>query len=145
MIVVGIDSSLESKAALRWAVDEAKLRDTGVLALYAWQSPAVTATTLLPPDMLDPEYFASRAKRVVDAAVAEVAAAGSPVAIEGRATEGQPARVLVDAAGDTDLLVLGSRGHGGFAGLLLGSVGQQCVHHARCPVVIVREDAKVAS
>jgi len=142
VIVVGVDSSFESKAALRWAVDEAKLRGTSVLVLYAWQWPAVGSTTFLPAEMLDPEYFAGRARQVVEAAVAEVAAPDGAVEVEGRAVEGQPAQTLIDAAHEGDLLVLGSRGHGGFAGLMLGSVGQHCVHHAHCPVVIVRESER---
>ena len=62
--------------------------------------------------------------------------------IERRVVEGAPATVLVDESRQADLLVVGSRGHGGFAGLLLGSVSQQCAHHAACPVVIVHATAK---
>jgi nucleotide-binding universal stress UspA family protein len=139
MIVVGVDGSTSSRDAIRWAVDEARLRKTKVEAVYAWQSPLVVGFQYIPSDLIDPDALDRHAQEIVDAAVAEV---GDPsdVEIETRAVEGLPARVLLAASSEADLLVLGSRGRGGFSELLLGSVGQQCVHHAVCPVVIVRPD-----
>ena len=139
MIVVGVDGSTSSRDAIRWAVDEARLRKTKVEAVYAWQSPLVVGIQYIPADLLDLEALDGHAQEIVDAAVAEVGETRD-VEIESRAIEGVPARVLLTEARDADMLVLGSRGRGGFSELLLGSVGQQCVHHAACPVVIVRPD-----
>jgi len=139
MVVVGVDGSGSSSDAIRWAVDEARLRGTTVRAVYAWQSPLVTGFQYIPPDLLDPEVLDRHAREIVEAAVAEAGnGSAGDVEIESCAVEGLPAKVLIDASRDAELLVLGSRGYGGFHGLLLGSVGQQCVHHAVCPVVIVR-------
>jgi nucleotide-binding universal stress UspA family protein len=134
-IVVGVDGSEESKAALRWAVEEARLRGATVRAVCAWSLPHVAGPgfAFLPGGI---EEFRRDAEGVLDAAIAEVGSEG--VDVERAAVEGGAADVLVQAAQGADLLVVGSRGHGGFAGLLLGSVSQQCAHHAPCPVVIVR-------
>jgi nucleotide-binding universal stress UspA family protein len=138
MIVVGVDGSGSSSDAIGWAVDEARLRKTKVEAVYAWQSPLVMGFQYIPPDLIDPEALDRHAREIVEAAVAEVGDVPDDVEIAARAAEGPPAGVLIEASRDADLLVLGSRGRGGFHGLLLGSVGQQCVQHAVCPVVIVR-------
>jgi nucleotide-binding universal stress UspA family protein len=140
MIVVGVDGSGSSSDAIRWAVNEARLRTTKVEAVYAWQSPLVMGFQYIPPDLIDPQALDRHAREIVEAAVAEVGDVPDDVEIAARAVEGPPAGVLIDASHDAELLVLGSRGRGGFQGLLLGSVGQQCVHHAVCPVVIVRPD-----
>lgn len=141
MIVVGVDGSKSSRDAIRWAVEEARLRKTTVQALYAWQGPPVVGMGYVPPDLLDPAEMQKHAEEIVAAAVAEAAGAEPDPAVESRAIRGVAPSVLVEASRDAELVVLGSRGHGGFAGLLLGSVGQQCVHHAVCPVVIVRPPA----
>lgn len=138
MIVVGVDGSGSSGDAIRFAIEEARLRRTNVVALYVWQSPIVTGLHYIPPDLLDPETLASHARQIVEAAISETGGPPADVEIESRTVEGSPAAALIEASRDADLLVLGSRGHGGFHGLLLGSVGQQCVQHAVCPVVIVR-------
>jgi nucleotide-binding universal stress UspA family protein len=80
------------------------------------------------------------AKRAVDKAVSKVVGTGGGPPVRSLAVQGFPAQVLLNASVGADLLVLGSRGHGGFSGALLGSVGQHCVRHARCPVVIIRGD-----
>jgi nucleotide-binding universal stress UspA family protein len=85
---------------------------------------------------LDAE-FEGAARAVLDKAVEEMRTAKEGVRIERVVAHGQASHVLIEAAADADLLVVGSRGHGGFAGLLLGSVSQQCAHHAPCPLVIV--------
>jgi nucleotide-binding universal stress UspA family protein len=138
MVVVGVGGSGSSSDAIRWAADEARLRGTTVQAVYAWQSPLVTGFQYIPPDLLDPEALDRHAREIVEAAVVEAGNGTGGVEIESRAIEGLPAKVLIEASRDAELLVLGSRGYGGFHGLLLGSVGQQCVQHAVCPVVIVR-------
>jgi nucleotide-binding universal stress UspA family protein len=136
VIVVGIDGSEESKRALRWALEEARVRKSRVLAVHAWTYQFAAGAGYLPT--ADPEFLPSvegEAAQVLDEALAEVGTEG--VEVERLVVEGPPAATLVDAAGGADLLVVGSRGRGGFSGLLLGSVSQQCAHHAPCPVVIV--------
>jgi nucleotide-binding universal stress UspA family protein len=139
VIVVGVDGSAESKAALRWAIEEARLRQATLRAVHAWMYPTMFAGAYIPPEMVDAKRLTEDAHEALDAAVAEVAGEDPSAYIERVVEHGPPAHVLVGAARDADLLVVGSRGHGGFSGLLLGSVSQQCAHHAPCAVVIVRE------
>ncbi|HEU5404726.1 MAG TPA: universal stress protein [Gaiellaceae bacterium] len=140
-VVVGVDHSEGAKEALRFALEEAKLRGASVRAVHAW--------TFVPPGAgfmeaehtwadVDVSELHGAAEAALESTIAEVSAADTGVTIERRVVEGSPAGVLVDEARDADLLVVGSRGHGGFTGLLLGSVSQQVAHHAACPVVIVR-------
>jgi nucleotide-binding universal stress UspA family protein len=142
-IVVGVDGSAESKEALRWAVEEGRLRVTGVRALVAWEYPPLSAGTdpYLPGAgdalaLIDPGDLASMAGARLAEAVAESGATSGEV--EEVVVEGHPAKALLEAAKDAELLVVGSRGHGGFTGALLGSVSQACVSHAPCTVVVVR-------
>jgi nucleotide-binding universal stress UspA family protein len=142
-IVVGIDGSPESKRALRWAVDEGRLRGTPVRAVHAWEYPplALTADPFLPGggnslDLVDPGALNDAAVAFLAAAVAE--ATDAPDEVEQVAVEGHAAEVLLEAAKDASLLVVASRGHGGFTGALLGSVSQAAVSHAPCTVVVVR-------
>jgi nucleotide-binding universal stress UspA family protein len=135
-IVVGIDGSDESKRALHWALNEARLREAKLVAVHSWTYQLAAGPGYMPG--ADPEVRGSiqkEAEKVIDDALAEFATGG--VEIERKALEGQPSATLVEAAQGADLLVVGSRGRGGFSGLLLGSVSQQCAHHALCPVVIV--------
>jgi nucleotide-binding universal stress UspA family protein len=135
-IVVGIDGSDESRRALHWALNEARLREAKLLVVHSWTYQFTAGPGYLPG--ADPEVRASierEAEQVIDDALASVGTVG--VEIERRTDEGQPSATLVEAAEGAELLVVGSRGRGGFAGLLLGSVSQQCAHHAPCPVVIV--------
>ena len=83
--------------------------------------------------------FAEIAAEVVANAIAEVGGQGEPVKISSRVVEGNAAQALLDASAGADLLVVGSRGHGGFVEALLGSVSQHCIHHATCPVVVIRD------
>lgn len=130
-IVVGIDGSSGSAAALQFALEEAAMRGARVEAILAWHWPVMAAEGGLPADF-DPAGWAQSA---LDETLSGVATGDTSV--EGRIVEGHAAAVLVDAAADADLLVVGTRGHGGFTGLLLGSVSQHCVSHAPCPVVVV--------
>jgi nucleotide-binding universal stress UspA family protein len=82
--------------------------------------------------------FRENAEKVLADAISAAADPGSGVPVRALVLEGDPAQVLLDACDGADLLVVGSRGHGGFAEALLGSVSQHCVHHARCPVVVIR-------
>lgn len=142
-IVVGVDGSAASVHAFRWAVNEARVRDVQVTAVYAYRSlregsPFDAFASIDPEQLSALERSASTtALRKLDALLDEIDGDTSGVTVEHRVESGRPGRVLTcDAADETNLLVVGSRGHGGFRGLLLGSVSQQCLHHARGPVVV---------
>lgn len=137
-IVVGVDGSPESKAALRWAVAEARLRGTDILALYAWTYPAVADGLAPAPLLYADDVLQAEANEFLDAAVAEVDGA-KDVCVLQAVVEGDAAEELVRASEDADLLVVGSRGLGGVGGLVRGSVSRRCAHDAACPVVIVRD------
>ncbi len=133
-IVVGVDGFESSKAALRWAIHQAKLTGAVVEAVTAWQVPA--GTGLVPiADMPD---YQDDARTVLAEAITEICTTDPEVEVRPHVVAGRAGQVLVDAAEGADLLVVGCRGHGGLAEALLGSVGQFCVHHAPCPVVIMR-------
>jgi nucleotide-binding universal stress UspA family protein len=141
-IIVGVDGSSTAARALAWAVDEGRLRRESVCAVYAWDVPQVT---LAPGPMLatpvgesvvsDLEQLRSAAEQRLADAVTELP---DGHLIEQRAVQGHAAEVLIAQSRDAVLLVVGSRGHGTIAGVLLGSVSQACTHHAACPVVVVR-------
>ncbi|WP_246128129.1 universal stress protein [Amycolatopsis rhizosphaerae] len=133
-IVVGVDGSPSSKEALRWAVRQAELTGAEVEAVFAWHYPS--AYGWAPSVDVDLETLASRA--LADT-LTEVLGTAPAVTVHPAVREGITASVLLSAAEGADLLVVGSRGHGGFAGALLGSVGQHCVQHAHCPVVVIRD------
>ena len=133
-IVVGVDGFESSKAALRWAIRQARLTAAVVEAVTAWQIPAGTGW-VPSPDVPD---YQEDAFAVLSEALTEVCAIDPDVQICPRVVQGRAGQVLVDAAEGADLLVVGSRGHGGLTEALLGSVGQYCVHRAPCPVVIMR-------
>ena len=141
LVVVGIDNSAGARAALRFALDEARLRRARLRVVHSWQYGYIGGKGIegFSPVAGAPLGDVRRAAEIaLDVIIDEVAAESDGVAIERRVSEGASATVLVDESREADLLVVGSRGHGGFAGLLLGSVSQQCAHHAACPVVIVR-------
>jgi nucleotide-binding universal stress UspA family protein len=133
-IVVGVDGFESSKAALRWAIHQAKLTGAVVEAVTAWHVPAGTGVVPI-ADMPD---YREDAQSVLGEAIAEMCTTDTEVEVCPRVLVGRAAQVLVEEAEGAELLVLGSRGHGGLAEALLGSVGQFCVHHAPCPVVIMR-------
>lgn len=135
-IVVGVDGSDSSLAALDWALEEARLRSGQVHVVTAWHYPFIGDAA---GKAEDHEAFGEDARRVHAEAVRRASGAGAGVT--GEVTEGHPSEVLLKAAAGADLLVVGSRGHGGFAGMRLGSVSGQAVHHAHCPVLVVRTGA----
>ena len=141
MIVVGVDGSESAQAALRFALGEARLRGTTVRAVAAWH--LATGGGAFDPALVGDLDRDAREALERALAAAEEDAAG--VEVESVVREGAPARVLVEEADAAELLVVGSRGLGGFRGLLLGSVSQQCSHHAPCPVVIVRHARELGS
>jgi nucleotide-binding universal stress UspA family protein len=135
-IVVGVDGSMPSKAALRWALRQAHLTGATVEAVTAWEYPLVYG---YPAPIIDNVNFEELATDVVKAAIAEAAAGAEAGPIYYKIVEGQAASALLRESVGADLLVVGSRGHGGFVEALLGSTGQHCVHHAKCPVVVIRD------
>ena len=133
-IVVGVDGFEPSKAALRWAIHQAKLTGAVVEAVTAWHVPV--GTGWVPAgDMPD---YQEDAFTVLAEAIDEMCAVDPDVQVCPRVLAGRAGQVLVEEAEGADLLVVGSRGHAGLTEALLGSVGRYCVHHAPCPVVIMR-------
>jgi nucleotide-binding universal stress UspA family protein len=145
VIVAGVDHSAGAKAALRFAHEEAELRQATLRAIHTWQYGYIGVTGLegrIPAVGAGLDEFRDAAVAALDATLSEVIPDARDVEVERRVVEGAPAAVLVEESRGADMLVVGSRGHGGFAQLLLGSVSQQCAHHAECPVVIVRSKAE---
>lgn len=135
-IVVGVDGSDNAGRALRWALDEGQLREATVVVVHAWHLP-YSGSHPYTALAFDPDRFEHEARSVLDHAVQAAATSGVPPPVETILAHGGAAAALLEVASGTDLLVVGARGLGGFAGLLLGSVSQQVSHHAPCPVVIV--------
>ncbi len=136
-IVVGVDGSDSSQAALRWALHQAKLVGGRVEAVTAWHYPASYGWG---PAGIDSD-FEGDARRILAEALTAVAVAEAGIPVLSLVTEGYPADVLLHAAKGADLLVIGRRGHGGLTSALLGSVSLHCVLHAHCPVLVLREPA----
>lgn len=133
-ITVGVDGSPPSRAALRWAVRQARLTDSVVEAVIAWDYPTVAGWPALPL----PDDFESTFGKTLSAVVEQIAKDEPGVEIRTAVVDGNAAKALITAARGADLLVVGNRGHGAFTEALLGSVSQHCVHLATCPVVVVR-------
>lgn len=134
-ILVGVDGSETSRAALRWAMDEARLRHAAVDVVHAWHMPYIHSYPYAVVD-LPLEEFEREARQLLDRMVGGADTTGV-AAVEPILVCDGAARALLDVAKGADLLIVGSRGRGGFTGLLLGSVSQQVVHHAPCPVVVI--------
>ena len=134
-IVVGVDGSPSSMTALRWAILQAELTGCDVEAVTAWQLPSRYGFAAVTDRATD---FEGDARKVLAGALNEVSSVEPDVLIRSSVAAGHPAEVLVRAARGADMLVVGSRGHGGFTGAVLGSVSQYCVHHAPCPVLVIR-------
>jgi nucleotide-binding universal stress UspA family protein len=133
---VGVDGSPSSMKALRWAIRQAKLTGAEVEAVTAWSYPSGYGWAALSDGAAD---FEGDAGKLLVKALAQVSGIAPDVVVEPLVAQGHAADVLVRAAEGADLLVVGSRGHGGFAGMLLGSVSQHCVQHAPCPVLVLRD------
>ncbi len=133
-IVVGVDGSEASKDALRWAARQARLTGAELRAVCAWQMPTGYGWI---PDISEFD-FAAEARSGLDGTVADALGADPGVKVTTDVRQGHPATVLIEASQGAALLVVGSRGHGAFAGMLLGSVSQHCAQHASCPVLIMR-------
>jgi len=133
VIVVGIDHSRAATAALGFALEEARYRRARLRVIHA-----VGGFESYPSLVIDVAAVNRAAEELLENAIGAVREGSEGIEIESRLVQGSAGATLVEASRDADLLVVGSRGHGGFAGLLLGSVSQQCAQHAQCPVVIVR-------
>jgi nucleotide-binding universal stress UspA family protein len=148
-IVVGVDGSDASSAALRWAADEARLRSASLVAVYAWSfvppqpigDPGILAVPAGGlPGQLDAESEA--AQIALDDAVAGVLGADPTVDVERKLVEGDAGEALVAESKEAELVVVGSHGRSGFKAALLGSVSRHVVDHAACPVVVVKASAE---
>lgn len=136
-IVVGVDGSHSSKEALRWAVRQAELTETSVEAVIAWHYPEPTGGYGYRPVSANGlADFAQTAGKTLADAIADTVDPATSVPVAQRVVEGNPASVLLKASASADVLVIGSRGLGGFASALLGSVSQHCAYHATCPILI---------
>lgn len=139
-IVVGIDGSTGAHAAIDWALSHAQANDQ-IEIIHTWTDPAMPAEIGM---AFDPQIFADSAAAVLDAEMELIRERNSDIQIEGRCIRGHPGSALIEAAKDADLLVVGTRGHGGFVGLLLGSTSTYLAHHATCPLLIVPSDDRPA-
>jgi nucleotide-binding universal stress UspA family protein len=144
-IVVGVDGSPASEAALRWAAEEAALRDAGLVAVLAWTfvPPAPIAEPgMIPMPAADYQGMGEAEREAteeeLDETLRRAFPSAPPVEIERKLVEGEPAHVLEAEAKSADLVVVGSRGRGRIAAALLGSVSKHVVDHAPCPVVVVK-------
>ena len=135
-IVTGIDGSESSIEALHWAAGQAQLTGSTLEVITTWDWPANWGWAVTLPEGYDP---AADARALLDTVVDPVRKAYPGVDIQIHAVEGHPSPALVAASEGADLLVVGSRGHGQFTGMLLGSVSEYCVRNAPCPVTVVRE------
>ena len=148
-IVVGVDGSQESKRALEWAVEEARLRQVPLDVVYAyeytpaWQLYGYEGVSVAQMDAIAAEdeeaqrRAAAQAQSLLDGVLADLGNVEGVEVTSTPVTDRRPASALVDRSQGAQMLVVGSRGRGGFSGLLLGSVSQQVATHATCPVVII--------
>ena len=133
-VVVGIDGSNDSKAALQWAVEYGKRFDVQVYAVAVWELPLAFGNMATYPET--GAQVEERTSKVLNEAVQE--AVGADSGVLQRTERGHPAKTLVELSESAELLVLGTRGRGAFRGMLLGSVSQHCASHSKCPFVVIR-------
>ena len=135
-IVVGVDGSEQSRRALRWAFDEAERRQARLDVVCAWDAPFGPTWGTLGTDVA---AYETAALRLLEQEVTKMPSGTASITVDQHALRGSAGSVLVGLSREADLIVVGSRGRGGFAGLRLGSVSAQVAHHADCPVVIVHQ------
>ena len=138
-IVVGVDGSQSSKSALRWAARLQPVFGGQIEAVTSWEWPSSYGWGVALPSDWRPDLDAAKA---LEAAVDEVFGSERPAGLVCSVREGRASYVLLEASDGADLLIVGSRGHGGFAGLLLGSVSTACTEHAKCPVLVAHGDPR---
>jgi nucleotide-binding universal stress UspA family protein len=137
-IVVGVDGSPGSRAALTWAAAEAADHASELVVVNVWEH------TLMPPAgsvTVSEHYVPDPSQRTAQdlvQVIKEELGEQPPILVQPRVKQGSPAKVLIEESANADLLVVGTRGHGGFAGLVLGSVSQHVAAYAQCPVTVVR-------
>lgn len=137
-VVVGVDGSPKSRKALKWAAAEAAEHGAELVVVNVWEH------TLLPPAgsvSVSERFVPDSSQRTAEELVKEIKeelGENPPIVVQPRVKEGNPAKVLIEQAAEADLLVVGTRGHGGFRGLVLGSVSQHVAGYARCSVTVVR-------
>ena len=135
LIVVGVDGSDGGRRALDWAVREAKSRDGAVRAVATWSWDGLESGPATAPN---PAAAKERAARLLDGEIrALVERHGSPVPVTAEVIEGSPGAALAHAGSTADLLVLGSHGHSRIRHTVLGSVSEECIRRATCPVVVL--------
>ena len=138
VVVAGVDGSPSSRRAFDWALWQAEATGMKVVAVLAWRAPTGYGTGALVASGVE---WSEEARIALESIVSPASAEWPQVPVEQRIIEGHPAEILLNQAEGADLLVVGSRGHGGFVGTLLGSVSNHCVQHATCPVVVVHDPA----
>jgi nucleotide-binding universal stress UspA family protein len=134
-VLVGVDGSAPSSKALVWAAEEARLRGAALRVLYALALPTFDHRTHVPDNEFENDR--AEAKFALDSQIADVLGARPGIQVEREVATGPVVSIILEAAKGAELLVVGSRGRGGFAGLVLGSVSSQVVHHSPCPVTVV--------
>ena len=137
-IIVGVDGSEHSQQVLEWAMKEAALKQAPLTVLAVHQvagSYWTRSPIIFPADLSDQEKSRQAAEEAVSQAADRLGI--PPASVTVQAVSGLPAQLLIDASKDADLVVIGRRGGGGFAGLMMGSVSSQVSHHAACPVVVI--------
>jgi nucleotide-binding universal stress UspA family protein len=137
-IVVGVDGSESSNEALRWAARLAPSLDATIHAIVAWENPVVYGLDAALPTWKPDET----AQEILNKSLEKVFGKTRPAGLIGSISQGHPTFVLIDASKDAEMLIIGSRGLGGFAGLLLGSVSSTCAERAECPVLVVHGEHK---
>jgi nucleotide-binding universal stress UspA family protein len=138
-VVVGVDGSDSSIEALRWAGHICAGTGAEINAVTCWLYPSTAGMSGIAVAACPPEWDpAADAAQGLTIAVKAAFGDGPPPGLTTLVREGHPAQVLVELSHNADLLVIGTRGHGGFAGLLLGSVSAHCTEHAACPVTVTR-------
>jgi nucleotide-binding universal stress UspA family protein len=139
-VVVGVDGSPPSTSALAWAARYADAIGASVRAVLAWHYPSAAG---LPPVGHTPEPVRSQVEHsryeILDKAIESACHDLPAIQVDRQVVYGHPAQALIDESRNADLLVVGSKGHGGFTGMMLGSVSTHCVHHASCPVTVVKQ------
>jgi len=141
LIVVGVDGSPVAETALEFAIEEASLRKATLHVIYAYPVLASALTGSTGNDYY--EQVESQAKEFLQGVVAK-APSTDGLDVQWLAVPGNPSEVLIEASREATMLVIGSRGVGGFVGLLMGSVSTQCLHYSHCPVLVVREKHSTA-
>jgi nucleotide-binding universal stress UspA family protein len=134
-IVVGLDGSASSLDALSWAARQAELTASGLEVVTCWELPSSYGWAMPIPEDFDPE---GDIRGTLETALAPLRADHPGMDVKGRVVRGHPAPILVEASKGAELLVVGSRGHGEFVGMVIGSVSEYCAEHAHCPVLVHR-------